>query len=629
MRSNLFLILVFGILAISLCAAASPVFETANGIVAVDGLSLTLDDGSLDLYLTDLEPTTHNALITLSDGATGAILAKEEIAEGRTITRTIAGNDISITVNKVADSSVSTGTNRWANITLKTLALTRNVNQSSCFIYVVNYPNPGYPTVPPDFYVCPVDIEVGSRDAVIWILTDSSERPDKIKEGGNIVRKINNQSYKITVMQTSLASPNYWSSSNTKLKVERVSSGGTGFDNYSLLLNGGSPTMMANLSGAVTYIRLIDLETETKSAIIEVSDENGSVLALDKVKENQILVRKGVGNYRYQIKVIKTAAGAGMPAVGFEIGSWAKLDIVPNVTAAESPYYNATSIGSVANTGGIYVQLLNLEQDTRKALVNISNSTDTLYYEKIGEGQTIVRNVSGTKYSIKVMQTAAGYSYDLTSNPSAAWAKMVIAPTSAAVSPAPLNATVLNFDTRVLSPDLNVWAYFEGIEPVSHDATFYVQSIPSPRVSVDKVKVGSTVVRKIAGNKYALKLLESAPGYYKNVYLGWAKVTFVNTTAAESVNYSVTTMWPISYPTPISCQNASMLVFLDGVEPISHKAIISLRDFGFTTLFQDKVAVGGTVTYRDPVNGNCTVKVVQTADEPFYIVGVWAKMVVN
>ncbi|MFH1221708.1 MAG: hypothetical protein V1492_01345 [Candidatus Micrarchaeota archaeon] len=640
MRSNLFLILIFGILAISACYAIScPLpspnsIEKVNGIIDTGGTSIASADGNFVVYLNGINPTTHSALMTIKDSC-DTILSMDEVKEGQTLTKALSGADISITVHKTAEPSF-TALPPWANVTLSINAITVPISVSPNFYYNDS-------ASPAVFWVYLDDIEAGTNDAIIQIL-DPFNPPayhEKIKSGGSITRNISGKYYKITVMQTYPAAVPFYTSTNwmngrAKIKIEPATSG-TNPNNYNFL--SWFDLLEYNISGAYTTIRLADIEKETRSAIFFMLDENGTVIANEKVKEGQTIVVVGVGGYLYTIKNIQVAAGGGASSVGYPVGVWAKL----NVTAPSSNPLTATSpvtfIYDSASIGSMRVKLVNFERDTRKAMVEIYTTAGPLllYNETIAEGQTMVRNVSGTKYSIKVAQVATGYSYDVAPFAYKAWAKFILAPAlpTAAISPPVINYTAVPLGDYIVNDPFTptMVAYVYGLAPVSHEASIETLDLMAgPPAFFDSVKAGSSVVRGIVGNRYKISVYQTAPGYYTNgagvPVLGWAKIGMQNSTAAAAVNY--TTIGFMG--TPAYCPSGDLVIVFFGLETGTHKPIINVYNssFGGGLIYQDKLAIGSTKKYNFPGFANCTVKVVQTFDDYTYFpAGAWAKLVVS
>ncbi|MFH1221709.1 MAG: hypothetical protein V1492_01350 [Candidatus Micrarchaeota archaeon] len=626
MKVNLFLVLVFGILAISLCAAAPPpttpsYIEKINSVLQV-GSGLTTTDNIFTLALDGIDPKTHSALVSVYS-YNGDLIAVEDIAEGKSLSRTLSGADITITVHKTAQPSWETGPVPWANITLAVLSSTKTVDDLGVY----------------DYSIVPVivmfkDVEVTTGDALLAIDSMCGDWGyEKVKEGGSITRNICGNAYKITVMQVSPVSLSLWNRNRAKLKIERVNSG-TDFDTniYNLTWVNYSPLEYDMGGGAITKIRLDDLETETRSAIISLLDSSDNIIAQEKIKEGQTLVRTGAGGYKFQIKTIKIGAGSGMPAQGNNQGAWAKFQIVPGTTAAESPVCvlpdcQLAQLDGGVSRGSLTVVLANFEKDTRKALVILYDGMDNIGNETIAEGQTIVRNTSTGKYSIKLVSAATGYSYSYTGNENATWAKFELKPSTAAIT-STANYTTVFFPGVLYSDDFNLAILLYGMEPVSHDATLYVYDTSGPPmlISIDKVKAGGSVVRRVGSQNYLIKVQSTAPPYYSGPS-SWAKMSIQTTTAAQTVNYTAT--GPAGMP-QITCANGEMNVSLDGLETVTRKPLISLRNASSGDILRyDKVAVGATTLYRIEDYGNCSVKVVQTADDPFFPPGIWAKMVVN
>ncbi|MFH1221705.1 MAG: hypothetical protein V1492_01330 [Candidatus Micrarchaeota archaeon] len=624
MKVNLFLVLVFGILAVSITSAAPTDYYytgSMNQIVNVSENFTTFPYDNVEpltLVLNDIEQTTHNALITLVS-YNGNMLSFDEIPEGKTVTKTVAGRDISITVHETAASSAS-GV-RWANITLKVSAVTVSLTTRNLFIYYINDRNVG---------VSVDDIEVGTRDAII----STPYGIEKVKEGANVVRNFSGKFYKVTVMQTSL--PIYdWSQGKVKIKIEPANSG-QNFDDYEVVYV--QDYTEYDIGGAITRVYLSDLETETRSAIVTLTDGLGNVLANDKIKEGQTLVRSGNGGYRYQIKLIKMAAGAAALSGNYQ-GAWAKFDIVPNVATTESPSYDLVYLNSFYGSAELVMLLRDFEKDTRKAYLIIGNTSDSIYTEKIGEGQTFVRNVlpdaSGGKYSIKVVQTATGYSYLGHGDPNAAWAKVVVQPAvpTAAISPALPPAEVLYSGGGVVfSGDGNISAVYDGIETPSHDLSLHLaDEVAAQMLNNEKIKQGGSAVRNIStGNRYQIKVYETMPAYYNPAGNSWAKINITPTTATPPAQ---PTMLDFRFYPAIQCPVGPIwFVRIEGFETDTHKAIFSVREntWDGLILIQDKITTGSTASYTDPVFGTCKVKVLQTFDDPsLYNAGAFVKVQVS
>ncbi|MFH1221706.1 MAG: hypothetical protein V1492_01335 [Candidatus Micrarchaeota archaeon] len=606
MRGNIIFTLVLGLLFGMVCAQDyEPWVGNKTEQVNIGG-NLTLDDhyvGSVPcdpcntvLRLDDVEATSHSALISII--APGSLVPlQEEIAEGKSITRTVGSTEYKITVGKTAAGYEFAENASWATISVQVVSVVVDVDS----IAVYNVPGS-------TACVRVNDLEVGTRSAIL-----STEdcfgavlSKDKLAEGQNVVRNVSGSLYRIKVLQTSAGYQ--FGAKRVKLSIEK--------------LNSGSPAALYNVLNQgenypfSTYkLKLDDLEPRTKSAVFSVLDANDNVLLKVKVSEGKPII-KDIGGQKFKITVYQTAPGYTFGA------KWVKFAVDPTTTAAPVIPINATlnQGESYILSNGFKVKLDDLESGTGKALVSILDPADNIIYkDKIAESQSVVRNVSGTKYSIKIVQTAAGYTY------AAKWAKVLVTPTNAAATPIINTSFVLN-QGEFYPVDGSKNVRLIDLDSKTRGAIIVVYDTGNGSVvSRDLVKEGSSVVRNVNGNKYQISVLQTGAGYTFGAK--WARLNVKPVTSGVTPVQGNLTLVNERY---LTCPVTGYNVRLDDMEEADGAAAISVLDPGGSIYERAKIPVGQTFTISPAGGTLCRIKVMETTGGYTYAAeSIWARLQVS
>ena len=568
--------LVWLCLALGLLTTLSAV--SASGILNV-GESIPLYN--LKFQLDDLEAGSHNAVVSVWD-ANGNLLAVEEIAQGTSVTRNIAGSDYIIYVNKTAEGY--TYTSKWASMTVSTGAGLLNAGEGRDFGGII---------------IRLDDLSLNDRDALVTIMDSGSGfvSRERIAEGKYVIRTVGGQKYKISAVQTSAGY--LFASKWARMKVEPATLAES--PKYQETSVG---EVMAN---GTLRVRLDDLEGGTKAAIISILDSSDNVLSRDKIAPGASIIRAAEGGQKYKILAMDTALGYTF------VAKWAKITAQTSALA-ETVNYPTIGVGESLVNGSAVVTLEDLESGTRNAIVTINDGSGGLYRERIAEGGYVVRTIGSQRYKIQVYQTAAGYMLN------GRWAKLTVQPTTLPVTTSYPGSALIHQGEALIGPD-DVKVRLDDFEVGTRNAIISILDSSDNIAWQEEITPSAYayLVRDVGGTRYRIRIFETAPGYGLNAK--WMKLSIETTTTAPT---ALSAGVVINQGEMTSCARGAYKVVLDDIELDSRDAIVTILDSNDNPLTHERIAEGQTKSFS--ISGpTCIVKVVQTA--PGYTFGAkWARI---
>jgi hypothetical protein len=560
------------------------VFATTVSAVIESGQYTTLD--GLKFYVDDIEFDSQNAIISIRDSDDN-ILAIDEVQEGKSVTKSIAGRDYVITVNKTAQ-----GLNyiaKWAMLTITPGPAFLNAGETADFGNLEVTLNDISLKIAPSY----------GRDAGITISEDGTELyKERLPEGGYVVREIGGKRYKISIVQTSMGYNvlSKWGKISAEPTTLAVSA-----NNYPSLLRGDI------MEEGSLRLRLDDIERDTGVAIVSILDGDGEVISQDEIPTGRSIIRAAEDGQKYQIRSFVTFAGRNFY-------TWAKLTATPT-SLAETNNYPTINVGETLTEGSASVTLEDIGRDSLAALLILDDGTNTSR-ERVLPGGYVVRTLGGQRYKIRVYQTAPGLNFV------SKWAKVTIEPTTLRESTTYAGSSVISVGESAESSDGNMRVRLDDIERDTNYALVSVLDSSDNVVWQDEIRTGSYIVVPVDGTSYIIRSYETAPGI--NFIAKWARVSIQGTTrftkalpAGEVLNVGELT----------ACAGGDYQVRLDDIERDSRDAIISILDVDDEVVMQDKVADGKTLSVSLD-GGTCSVKATTTAPGLNFIAK-WARLVTN
>ncbi|MFA5077475.1 MAG: hypothetical protein WC488_03540 [Candidatus Micrarchaeia archaeon] len=505
------------------------------GVLASSGI-----DAPVQAYaiLDDIEQGTMNAIVSVYN-SDDELLYRDNIKQGKYVKHTVGNATYAVRIYQTAAGY--THNSAWARMSMEQTS-SRPDSYEGTAVSVGDYMLSG----DGNMAVYVEDVEEGTRQAMLSIyfsgilgdgVNNGALYYEKIKEGRNVIRTVNDITYKIKVYKT--ASGYNLSGKWVRFSITRLSAGpaeraqmDSTLTPGKLLRAGSGPERIDDVYPF--YFDFADLETGTRNAMLYIYDLDDNLLYSDEIKERGYVVRT-INGSNYKIGITQTAAGySGNMA-------WFKYTL-SRTNRRATPYEGEVLVprGLINDSSQtIAVGMYDLEDGSRNAMLAIMpyegpgsidqsgvDAPRAYYYENMRENSQAVREVDGQNFRVKIYQTSLGYLGLAT------WAKVGIASTHTGETPY-VDGTVFAGD-YASSDDFQVFAVLDDIELDSHEAilSIYGGDVPSsdalgPQQEPEllfqtKARAGQNVIFDYGGYTYTLAVLATAQGYNDNE--AWAKM---------------------------------------------------------------------------------------------------------